>query len=96
MLQDQMTWYDITRRIWVMGLLCGVFGINVGHELGHRVNRIEQTLAKGLLLTSLYMHFSRSIIRDHHKRVATPEDPSNARFGEPVYLFIFARSVPVI
>ena len=89
MSQDSMTWYDITGRIWVMGLLCGVFGINVGHELGHRVHRFEQALAKALLLSSLYMHFFTEHNKGHHKRVATPEDPSSARYGEPVYLFYF-------
>jgi alkane 1-monooxygenase len=72
-----------------MGLLCGTFGINVGHELGHRVNKAEQTLAKALLLTSLYMHFFTEHNKGHHKRVATPEDPSSARYGEPVYTFYF-------
>jgi alkane 1-monooxygenase len=87
-----LQWYDIAGRIWVMGLLCGVFGINVGHELGHRVNPLEQTLAKMLLLTSLYMHFFIEHNKGHHKRVATPEDPSSARYGEWVYAFYF-RSV---
>ncbi|MEP7373294.1 MAG: alkane 1-monooxygenase [Chitinophagaceae bacterium] len=89
MSQDSMGWYDIVGRIWVMGLLCGVFGINVGHELGHRLNGFEQALAKALLLTSLYMHFFTEHNKGHHKRVATPEDPSSARYGEPVYLFYF-------
>lgn len=89
MKNDPMTWLDITGRIWVMGLLCGTFGINVGHELGHRVNKFEQTLAKALLLTSLYMHFFTEHNKGHHKRVATPEDPSSARYGEPVYIFYF-------
>ena len=71
-----LTPVDIAGRIWVMGLLCGVFGINVGHELGHRVNLFEQTLAKALLLTSLYMHFFTEHNKGHHKRVATPVDPS--------------------
>ena len=84
-----LTLVDIAGRIWVMGLLCGVFGINVGHELGHRVNAFEQTLAKALLLTSLYMHFFTEHNKGHHKRVATPEDPSSARFGEMIYLFYF-------
>jgi alkane 1-monooxygenase len=87
-----LTWYDITGRVWVMGLLCGVFGINVGHELGHRVNVWEQTLAKMLLLTSLYMHFYIEHNKGHHKRVATPEDPSSARYGEWIFSFYF-RSV---
>ncbi len=86
---DILLWYDIAGRISVMGLLCGTFGINVGHELGHRVNKLEQTLAKALLLTSLYMHFFTEHNKGHHKRVATPEDPSSARYGEAVYAFYF-------
>jgi alkane 1-monooxygenase len=82
------TW-DRVGRITVMGILCGSFGINVAHELGHRVNRYEQTLAKFLLLTSLYMHFFTEHNKGHHKRVATQEDPSSARKGEWVYLFYF-------
>jgi len=89
MKNDTLTWYETAGRIAVMGLLCGTFGINVGHELGHRVNRFEQTLAKALLLTSLYMHFFTEHNKGHHKRVATPEDPSSARYGEPVYTFYF-------
>ena len=92
MSHDAMTWVDIVGRIWVMGLLCGTFGINAGHELGHRVNVWEQTLAKLLLLTSLYMHFYIEHNKGHHKRVATPEDPSSARYGEWVYTFYF-RSI---
>jgi alkane 1-monooxygenase len=83
---------DIVGKTAVMGLLCGTFGINVGHELGHHVNRLEQTLAKALLLSSLYMHFFIEHNKGHHKRVATPADPSSARYGEPVYLF-WIRSI---
>lgn len=86
---DSLSGVDLTGRVAVMGLLCGTFGINVGHELGHRVNRFEQTLAKALLLTSLYMHFFTEHNKGHHKRVATPEDPSSARYNEPVYFFYF-------
>ncbi len=92
MSSNDLTAFDILGRIWVMGLLCGVFGINVGHELGHRINKFEQTLAKALLLTSLYMHFFTEHNKGHHKRVATPEDPSSARYGEMVYTFYF-RSI---
>jgi len=92
MSHDQLAWYDMAGRIWVMGILCGVFGINVGHELGHRANIFEQTLAKMLLLTSQYMHFFIEHNKGHHKRVATQEDPSSARQGEWVYSFYF-RSI---
>lgn len=85
-------WIDVAGKTMVMGLLCGTFGINVGHELGHRNNAGEQFLAKALLLTSLYMHFFIEHNKGHHKRVATPADPSSARYGETVYAF-YLRSV---
>ncbi|MBS4044381.1 MAG: alkane 1-monooxygenase [Chitinophagaceae bacterium] len=83
---------DTVARVFTMGLLCGSFGINVGHELGHRVNKFEQTLAKLLLMTSLYMHFFIEHNKGHHKNVATPEDPSSARRGEMVYAF-YCRTI---
>jgi alkane 1-monooxygenase len=89
MKHDVLTPLETAGRITVMGMLCGVFGINVGHELGHRVNKWEQVLARALLLTSLYMHFFTEHNKGHHKRVATPEDPSSARYNEPVYFFYF-------
>ncbi len=78
---------DITGRIISMGLLCGIFGINVGHELGHRAKSFETFLAKALLLSSLYMHFFIEHNKGHHKRVATIEDPASARLGEWVFAF---------
>lgn len=83
---------DRVGRIMTMGLLCGVMGINIGHELGHRVNKTENLLAKCLLLTSLYMHFFIEHNRGHHKHVGTPGDPSTARRNEPLYFFWF-RSI---
>ena len=86
---DGLLWWEITGRIFSMGLLCGSFGINVAHELGHRVNAFEQFLAKSLLLTSLYMHFFIEHNKGHHKNVATQEDPSSARLNEALYTFYF-------
>lgn len=75
-----------------MGLMCGVLGINVGHELGHRGNKAEQILGQLALLSSLYMHFFIEHNRGHHRYVATPQDPATARFGESVYRF-WLRSI---
>ena len=80
---------DIFGRVLSMGILCGTFGINVGHELGHRKNKFEQNLAKLSLLSSLYMHFFIEHNRGHHKNVATYNNPSSARYNESVYLFYF-------
>jgi alkane 1-monooxygenase len=89
-MQDQgLSNWEKWGRIAAMGLLCAAFGINVGHELGHRKLLYERNLAKALLLTSLYMHFYIEHNKGHHKNVSTKEDPSSARKWEPIYLFYF-------
>lgn len=75
-----------------MGLFCGVLGINVAHELGHRNTSHEVIMAKLLLMTSLYMHFFIEHNKGHHRNVATWEDPATARKNESVYSFWF-RSI---
>jgi alkane 1-monooxygenase len=75
-----------------VGIIVGSFGINIAHELGHRANKTEQTLAKILLLPALYMHFFIEHNRGHHLNIGTPEDPATSRLGENVYQFFF-RSV---
>lgn len=51
------SWWEKVGMVIAMGICCGVLGINVAHELGHRTTKWEQQLSKALLLTSLYMHF---------------------------------------
>lgn len=80
-------------RITAMGMLCGVVGINVAHELGHRSTKLDQFLAKALLLSSLYTHFFIEHNRGHHKNVATPDDPASSRRNETLYVFWFRSMV---
>ena len=87
-----LLWWERMGRILSMGLLCGSFGINVGHELGHRIKPYEQWMAKALLLTSLYTHFFIEHNKGHHKHVSTPQDPSSAPLGMDLYRF-WLRSV---
>jgi alkane 1-monooxygenase len=87
--------YSIVELIGItvsFGMCCGVIGINVAHELGHRRNPYEIIMAKMLLATTLYMHFYIEHNRGHHKYVSTPLDPASARKGEMLYLFWF-RSI---
>ena len=90
--QPELTWVTLVGRISAMGLMCGAFGINVAHELGHRSTKHEQWMSKALLLTSLYMHFFIEHNRGHHRNVATPEDPATARKNEWLPTFV-VRSV---
>ena len=84
--------YEIIGKTISMGAACGVLGINVAHELGHRHKKYEQNMSKALLLTTLYMHFFIEHNRGHHKNIATPLDPATSRYGENLYSF-FVRSV---
>jgi alkane 1-monooxygenase len=89
---EELSAFTRTGRTVSMGILCGVLGINVAHELGHRSGRFEQFLSKSLLLTSLYLHFFIEHNRGHHRNVSTNADPASARYGESVYAF-WLRSV---
>ena len=76
-------------RITGMGLMCGVIGINVGHELGHRLNKFDHLFGDLLMLTSLENHFVPYHNRGHHNNVGTAKDPATARMSEPLYFFWF-------
>ena len=92
-IQENLSTSDLIGRIVSMGILCGIFGINVGHELGHRSNRFEQFLGEILLLSSLETHFLPYHNSGHHHNVATPKDPATARKGEIVFLFWFRSQI---
>ena len=70
-----------------LGVCLGTNGINVAHELGHRKSLFERSLAKALLLPSLYMHFYIEHNFGHHRTVATPDDPASAPYGKSLYAF---------
>lgn len=75
--------------ISAFGISCGILGINLAHELGHRLTKYEQNLSKLLLLSSQYLHFYIEHNRGHHKHVSTDEDPASSKLGETIYSFYF-------
>lgn len=83
-----LTTVELVGNTLSMGICSATLGINLAHELGHRVTRFERFLSKTLLLTTLNMHFIIEHNLGHHKRVATHEDPATGRFGETVYRFV--------
>ncbi|WP_206499062.1 alkane 1-monooxygenase [Rhodococcus sp. KRD175] len=74
-----------------IGVVAGV-GINAAHELGHKTEAVEQWMSKVSLAQAGYGHFYVEHNRGHHIRVATPDDPATARFGESFWRFL-PRSV---
>tara|TARA_R110000868_G_scaffold173829_2_gene410224 strand:- start:11965 stop:12624 length:660 start_codon:yes stop_codon:yes gene_type:complete len=81
--------YELIGLILSVGIMLGVNGINVAHELGHRQTTNERFLGKALLLPSLYMHFYIEHNFGHHLHAATKEDPATARYNQTVYGFWF-------
>ena len=71
-----------------VGLITGAQGITIAHELGHKRSQLERRLAQLLLVTVCYGHFTVEHNRGHHVRVATPEDPASARYGEGFWAFL--------
>lgn len=91
--EPELTGGETAGRILSMGLMCGVFGINVGHELGHRKPGFAHFLGEVMLLTSLENHFIPYHNRGHHLLVATPADPATARRNESVFAFWFRSQI---
>ena len=79
--------YEKVGIIFTVGIVLGVNGINVAHELGHRQQSNERFLGKALLLPSLYMHFFIEHNFGHHLHAATKEDPATARYNQSLYSF---------
>ena len=71
-----------------VGLATGATGITIAHELGHKRPALERFLSRLLLVTVSYGHFTVEHNRGHHVRVATPEDPASARYGEGFWRFL--------
>ena len=88
----ELPWHAQLAMVLNAGIVGG-FAINLGHELGHKHNRLEKTLALLALAPSGYGHFSAEHNRGHHTEVATPEDTASARMGESIWRFLW-REMP--
>jgi alkane 1-monooxygenase len=69
------------------------FSIITAHELIHRRERSMQLMGRIMMGLVLYEHFYTEHLRGHHRRVATPNDPATARFGE-TFLQFWRRTIP--
>jgi alkane 1-monooxygenase len=64
----------------------------VSHELMHKPGFFYRVLGTLHLIKFYYMHFTYHHLYRHHVWVGTPKDPSTAKKGENIYLFIL-RSI---
>jgi alkane 1-monooxygenase len=85
-------WAWLALGILPVGLFSGTAGINVAHELFHRLGSAKDiVIARWLLAFSLDTTFAIEHVHGHHRHVGTREDPATARRGENFYRF-FVRS----
>ncbi|WP_306252127.1 alkane 1-monooxygenase [Parvularcula sp. IMCC14364] len=89
--QDLPIWAIIMLLLGV-GTLNGN-AINLGHELGHKTDKLNRFMAKMALGVVGYGHFTVEHNRGHHVHVSTPEDCASGRMGESVYAFAL-RELP--
>ncbi len=85
--------YRVSDAALSTGLNSGLSGIVVAHELIHRRGRAWRAAGLWNLLLVNYSHFYIEHVQGHHKLVGTRRDPSTARPGENVYVFL-VRSLP--
>lgn len=88
----QTPWWAFFALAYAAGVSSGS-GLTVGHELGHKSNRLDQWGAKIINALTGYGHFCIEHNRGHHVMVATPVDPASARMGESIYAFAL-REIP--
>jgi len=67
--------------------------ILIGHELGHKQDRLDRIAAQVVNGLVGYGHFCIEHNRGHHVQVATPEDCASSRMGETIYRFML-REIP--
>ncbi|TFV97074.1 alkane 1-monooxygenase [Oxalobacteraceae bacterium OM1] len=90
--QHDLPWYAQLAGVISTGMIGG-YGINLGHELGHKRPELEKRFAMFVLAMTGYGHFTIEHNRGHHRDVATPIDPASARMGENLYRFLL-REMP--
>lgn len=75
---------------WIIsiGVVSSAVAINVGHELIHKNERLEQWAGAFLLASTCYAGFKVEHLRGHHVQVSTPEDASSARYGQSLFHFL--------
>jgi alkane 1-monooxygenase len=76
------------------GLSAAASAIVTAHEMGHKKPKsFGYKLARLIMFSVNYSHFTTEHNHNHHKWVATEQDPASAREEEGLWLF-WARTIP--
>ena len=94
-------WFVMTQNLPLWAQIVFVLGIGlvngnantIGHELGHKTNKLDQLGSQLALISIGNGHFAAEHNKNHHIKVSTPEDCSSSRMGETLYEFAL-RDMP--
>ncbi len=82
-----LPWYSRIGVAMTAGMVSGA-AINTAHELGHKSDKLNRTLARISLAPAAYGHFAIEHNFGHHRWVATPQDPASSRYNESFWQFL--------
>ncbi len=82
-----LPWYNRLGIAMTAGIGSGI-AINTAHELGHKSDRLNRTLARISLAPAAYGHFAIEHNFGHHRWVATPRDPASSQYNESFWQFL--------
>lgn len=80
---------------WVsLGMYYGAAGVNVAHELVHRMDKpFDRLVGRWLLAFTWDTGFAIEHVHGHHKYVGTERDPATAKRGEYIWAFVYRSTV---
>jgi len=80
---------------WVsLGMYYGAAGVNVAHELVHRMDKpFDRLVGRWLLAFTWDTGFSIEHVHGHHRNVGTEADPATAYRGQYIFHFVFSSTI---
>ena len=80
---------------WVsLGMYYGAAGVNVGHELIHRMDKpFDRAFGTWLLAFTWDTGFAIEHVYGHHRNVGTELDPATAPRGTYIWTFVFTSTI---
>ncbi|HVY51493.1 MAG TPA: alkane 1-monooxygenase, partial [Devosia sp.] len=80
---------------WVsLGMYYGAAGVNVAHELVHRMDKpLDRLVGRWLLAFTWDTGFAIEHVYGHHRNVGTEADPATAYRGQYIVHFVFSSTI---
>jgi hypothetical protein len=87
-------WFWLQGAYASLGMYYGAAGVNVSHELIHRMDKpFDRLFGTWLLAFTFDTGFAIEHVYGHHRNVGTELDPATARRGEYIIAFVYRSTV---